>query len=614
MGRIRIRRENLLYVRIDRKRKFLATIFLRAGLKNDEDILARSTPSTRFASQASFLAGSPGIIGARASSDIVDKKGEVVVKSGKKIGQSAYDALVAAKITEIPVKTEDLAGAYTLTDLVNTADGEVIAESNTELTPETIAKVIEAGIETIEIFFPDKDDGPVMSLTVKKDTIKSPQEALIEIYRKMRRATPDAGNLAGALSMGCSSTRATTRASVASNSTSRWGGPSECAWTIRCLAAGLLRRDRLCAEAQETGRQGRAGRDPRRAHGLLRRRRHRPPRQPPRPRRGRTAGEPVPARPRAGARDQGEDVDPSGDADGDAARPDQRQARDRGRARVLRLQPALAVHGPDEPALGDHAQAALGARPRRTLARTRGVRGARRASDDMAASARSRRPKPEHRPDLVALLLRADQRVRIHRVSVPQGRERTRDRLREDIEPGRHRVQTERHVPEEVATRANKKMREGQKAASYEPYLFYLSAWEEDKYVIGQANIELDKEGNLVGERVNARKAGEFILAMREEVQFMDVSLKQLVSVAASLIPFLENDDANRALMGSNMQRQAVPLLRAEALIGTGMETVTAQDSGAWSSPSATGSSTSWTPSASSSASTTTSTARSRAR
>jgi DNA-directed RNA polymerase subunit beta len=80
---------------------------------------------------------------------------------------------------------------------------------------------------------------------------------------------------------------------------------------------------------------------------------------------------------------------------------------------------------------------------------------------------------------------------------------------------------------------------------------------------LAKANIELDANGNIVGERVNARKAGEFVLATREEVEFMDVSPKQLVSVAASLIPFLENDDANRALMGSNMQRQAVPLLRA---------------------------------------------------
>ena len=142
--------------------------------------------------------------------------------------------------------------------------------------------------------------------------------------------------------------------------------------------------------------------------------------------------------------------------------------------------------------------------------------------------------------------------------------------------PGDTEFKPNEHVPEEVATRAN--VARGPEGG-YEPYLFYLSAWEEDKYVIGQANIELDKEGNLVGERVNARKAGEFILAMREEVQFMDVSLKQLVSVAASLIPFLENDDANRALMGSNMQRQAAAAARRGA--DRHRQTVTAQDSGA---------------------------------
>ena len=113
-------------------------------------------------------------------------------------------------------------------------------------------------------------------------------------------------------------------------------------------------------------------------------------------------------------------------------------------------------------------------------------------------------------------------------------------------------------------------------------YPFYLTAWEEDKHVVGQANIELDENGYIVNERNAARKAGEFILAHRDEIEYVDVSPKQLVSVAASLIPFLENDDANRALMGSNMQRQSVPLLRAEApYIGTGMEDVTARDSGA---------------------------------
>ena len=120
------------------------------------------------------------------------------------------------------------------------------------------------------------------------------------------------------------------------------------------------------------------------------------------------------------------------------------------------------------------------------------------------------------------------------------------------------------------------------RASSSSRYCFYLSAWEEDQYIIAQANVELDEDGYLKDERVNARQAGDFILAPREKVDYIDVSPKQLVSVAASLIPFLENDDANRALMGSNMQRQAVPLLQARSpFVGTGMEYITARDSGA---------------------------------
>jgi DNA-directed RNA polymerase subunit beta len=116
----------------------------------------------------------------------------------------------------------------------------------------------------------------------------------------------------------------------------------------------------------------------------------------------------------------------------------------------------------------------------------------------------------------------------------------------------------------------------------WEPYSFYLSAWEEDKHVIAQANVELDDKSRISAELVNARKAGNFVLVPRDEVDYIDVSPKQLVSVAASLVPFLEHDDANRALMGANMQRQSVPLLRAEApIVGTGMEGVTARDSGA---------------------------------
>ena len=130
--------------------------------------------------------------------------------------------------------------------------------------------------------------------------------------------------------------------------------------------------------------------------------------------------------------------------------------------------------------------------------------------------------------------------------------------------------------------KANSSLGAKKQAAEYEAHCEYLSAWEEDKYIIAQANVEIDETGRIVSELCNARQAGNFVLKHRDEIQYIDVSPKQLVSVAASLIPFLENDDANRALMGSNMQRQAVPLLRADApYVGTGMERVTARDSGA---------------------------------
>ena len=134
----------------------------------------------------------------------------------------------------------------------------------------------------------------------------------------------------------------------------------------------------------------------------------------------------------------------------------------------------------------------------------------------------------------------------------------------------------------------------------------YLSAIEEGKYVIAQASATLDAEGKLIDELVSARDNGESVLTSAERIQYMDVAPTQIVSVAASLVPFLEHDDANRALMGANMQRQAVPTLRPEkALVGTGVERVAAKDSGTVVAAKRGGSSTTSTPTASSSASTT---------
>jgi DNA-directed RNA polymerase subunit beta len=130
---------------------------------------------------------------------------------------------------------------------------------------------------------------------------------------------------------------------------------------------------------------------------------------------------------------------------------------------------------------------------------------------------------------------------------------------------------------------ANAKAKKAKKqSCAVEPYAFYLTAWEEEKYVIAQANAQVDERGYFTDDRVIARAGGDFITVERERVEYMDISPKQLVSVAAALIPFLEHDDANRALMGSNMQRQAVPLLRSESpIVGTGLEGTVARDSGA---------------------------------
>ncbi len=124
--------------------------------------------------------------------------------------------------------------------------------------------------------------------------------------------------------------------------------------------------------------------------------------------------------------------------------------------------------------------------------------------------------------------------------------------------------------------------KEGKKQVEVEPYAFYLTAWEEEKYVIAQANAAVDEKGWFKDERVIARLGGDFVTIERTRVEYMDINPKQLVSVAAALIPFLEHDDANRALMGSNMQRQAVPLLRNDSpVVGTGLEATVARDSGA---------------------------------
>ena len=557
-------------------------------MKSDEDILRTfySVDRIRMVDNQLYWQVSRSIIGTRASVDIQTRSGEVLIKSGKKITSAAYDEMEKAGITEIRVQVADLAGAFTLGDLVNTSDGEVVAESNTELTPETIARIAEAEIDNFEIFFPEKDAaGAVISQTVRKDAIKTSQEALIEIYRKMRPGDPPTLDTSTTLfhSMFFDARkfdfsrvgRLKFNIKMGRPERERLDDPLLSPQDFFDVIDYVLKLKRVLGE-QKT-------------------------------RDGRTVFY------------SDDDIDHLGNR---RVRAVGELLENQFRLGLVRMERAIkekmSIHQEMQTAMP---RDLINAKP--VTAAVREFFGSSQLSQFMDQT----NPLSEitHKRRLSALgpgglsRERAGFEVRdVHTthygricpIETPEGpniglisslscfarinefgfiespyRKVEAGQIIDYVlvlNPGDTGFRPGDHIEESKILAANSRLGAGHKPALFEPYPFYLTAWEEDKYVVGQANIELDSEGFIIAERVNARRAGDFIIAERQTVQFLDVSPKQLVSVAASLIPFLENDDANRALMGSNMQRQAVPLLRAEApLIGTGMEKVTAQDSGA---------------------------------
>ncbi|HUQ33441.1 MAG TPA: hypothetical protein VM095_15070, partial [Pyrinomonadaceae bacterium] len=213
--------KNLLYVRVG-KRKFLASIFLRAlgiwlnegfdpkgfhtdgqleeAVKNssfsDEDLLRSFYIADEVRVQEGRLfiqvpdKGPSSLVGMKVDADIKGR-GEAIVRAGKKVTNSALDAIRKAHVREVEIDTAQFEGAYSLADVVSTETGEVILEANNEITPAKLQEITEAGIERFSIFFPERDDlGPVLSQTLKKDVITKPVDALLEIYRKMRPGDP----------------------------------------------------------------------------------------------------------------------------------------------------------------------------------------------------------------------------------------------------------------------------------------------------------------------------------------------------------------------------------------------------------------------------------------
>src|ERR1700730_9820055 len=196
--------KNILYVRIDRKRKFLGSIFLRAlGMKSNEDILRTFYQVERISLREKdmYWNVSPGIVDRKLTYEIRNPKSdEVLVGAHKRISEALYKELVKAKVPAAHVSVADLEGAYSVADLVNRQTGEVLLEANKPLTAEIWTSLAEAGITSVDIFFPDRDDtGVVISRTLDKDSIRSARSSLIEIYRKLRPGDPPTLETATAL-------------------------------------------------------------------------------------------------------------------------------------------------------------------------------------------------------------------------------------------------------------------------------------------------------------------------------------------------------------------------------------------------------------------------------
>ena len=578
--------KNVLYVRIDRKRKFLGTIFLRAlGLRSGEDILRTFYTVDRLAIRDKKLLWTldpasekpTNLLGMKLAHSIKNKSGDEIAHSGRKINAQVLKEIQKAKVNEIEVDISDLEGAWVAGDVVDTTTGEVLLEANSELTADKLSKILDAaGVVELSLFFPERDDvGTVISQTLKRDSVKTPQEALIEIYRKLRPGDPPTLDTATALFQGM------------------FFDPRKYDFS----RVGRLKFNIKLFENQDATNLEQRTLDPEDFYGTIRYL--------------------LKLRKNLGAVD---DIDHLGNR---RVRAVGELMENQFRIGLVRMERAIkekmSVYQEMSTAMPHDL---VNAKP--VMAAIREFFGSSQLSQFMDQT----NPLSEitHKRRLSALgpgglsRERAGFEVRdvhpthygrICPIETPEGPNiglisslSCYARINDYgfIESPYRKVKNARvvdyvtvvntgdsdykvgdHVEKGEIEKVNSDLRERRKRpAEIEPFSFYLSAWEEDRHVIAQANVELDEKSKIAEELVNARKAGNFVLVNRDEVDYVDVSPKQLVSVAASLVPFLEHDDANRALMGANMQRQSVPLLRAQApIVGTGMEGVTARDSGA---------------------------------
>ncbi|WP_339339558.1 DNA-directed RNA polymerase subunit beta [uncultured Oceanicoccus sp.] len=525
--------KDMVYVRIDRRRKLPASILLRSLGYDSEQILAMFYDINEFSVDKDGnykMALIPDRLrGEVASFDIVGKGGSVIVESGRRITARHIRQIEKEKLKKLVVPTEYILGRSLAKNIVDKKTGEVIVECNTELTEEILAQLLEAGVKSIETIYTNElDCGPFISDTLRIDPSRNQLEALVEIYRMMRPGEPPTKESAENLFQNLFfSPERYDLSTVGRMKFNRRLGREE------ITGDGILSNDDIVAVLKTLV-------DIRNGKGVV------------------------------------DDIDHLGNR---RVRSVGEMAENQFRVGLVRVERAVKERLSMAESEGLMPQDMINAKP--VAAAVKEFFGSSQLSQFM----------DQNNP-----LSEVTHKRRVSALG-PGGltRERAGFEVR-DVHPTHYGRVCPIETPEgpniglinSLATYARtndygflespyRKVVKGVATDEIE----YLSAINEAEYVIAQASATLDKKNKLIDELVAVRHLNEFTVKSADEVEYMDVSPKQVVSVAAALIPFLEHDDANRALMGSNMQRQAVPTLKADKpLVGTGIERYVAADSG----------------------------------
>ncbi len=523
--------KDAVFARIDRRRKLPVTIILRAlGLTNVEMLDIFFEKSDFYLSEKEISMGlvPERLRGETAQFDI--KLGrKMIIEEGRRITAKHVRDMEKSTVKKLIVPTEYLETKILAHDVIDTETGELLAAANAELLPEVVELLIENGIEHIQTLYTnDLDRGPYISNTLKIDPSTTRLEALVEIYRMMRPGEPPTKEAAENLfqNLFFNPDRYDLSA-VGRMKFNRRVGREE------TIGSGILDNEDIL-DVLKTLVNIRNG------YGTV------------------------------------DDIDHLGNR---RVRSVGEMAENAFRVGLVRVERAVKERLTQAETEGLMPQEMINAKP--VAAAVKEFFGSSQLSQFM----------DQNNP-----LSEVTHKRRVSALG-PGGltRERAGFEVR-DVHPTHYGRVCPIETPEgpniglinslAVYARTNvygfletpyRKVIKGKATSTIE----YLSAIEESQYIIAQANSDLDKNNKFIDDLVSVRHDNEFTLSNPSDIQYMDVSPRQIVSVAASLIPFLEHDDANRALMGSNMQRQAVPTLRAEApLVGTGMERAVAVDSG----------------------------------